>query len=127
MTRAEREHPRFAHEAVVTIRAGKTAHEGRTLNVSRGGMCADLPAAVPVGTDIDLALSLVFDTAQSEPLRLPARVVWCTMVDDRYQVGIAFRPLTAELAEYLGLFLRYLNDAQSAQPPRSATVDDRFG
>lgn len=108
------------------IRADGAAHEGRTRNVSRGGVCADLAGAVPVGTDIDVDLALVFDEALSEPLRLPGRIVWCTMVDEGYQVGIAFRPLSAELTGYLDLFLRYLHDTRSEKPSRHSTVDDRF-
>lgn len=110
----------------MTIRIGKTAVEGRTRNVSRGGVCADLAQAVAVGADLDLDLALVFDDAQSDPLRLPARVVWCTMVDDSYQIGIAFRPLTPGQAQLLDLFLRYLHDTRSEKPKRQCTVDDRF-
>lgn len=111
---------------MVSIQLGGAVLEGRTRNVSRGGACADVAKAVPVGVDIDVDLALVFDEAQSEPLRIPARVVWCTMVDDAYQIGIAFRPLTAGQAQYLGLFLRYMNDTGTEKPKRHATVDDRF-
>jgi hypothetical protein len=127
VSRAEREHPRFAHEAVVTVRLGNAAVEGRTRNVSRGGVCADVAQAVAVGADILVDLALVFDEAQSEPLQLPARVVWCTMVDHAYQLGIAFRVMDAERAEYLGLFLRYLDDSRIEKLPRDAPVDERFG
>lgn len=113
----------------MTVRAQGRVFQGRTTNVSRGGLCADVAEAVATGTDVDLALQLVFDDeAQSEPLRVPGRVVWCTTVDEGYQLGIAFRQLTAEMTQYLGLFLRYLDDARPTQKaPKAANVDDRFG
>ncbi|HVK87345.1 MAG TPA: PilZ domain-containing protein [Kofleriaceae bacterium] len=126
----EREHPRYAHEAIVTMRVQEgRVFQGRTTNVSRGGLCADLADAVATGSEVDLALQLVFeDEAHSEPLRVPGRVVWCTTVDEGYQVGVAFRQLTPEMAEYLGLFLRYLDDTRPAQKlPKAASVDERFG
>ena len=49
------------------------------------------------------------DDVQSEPLRLPARVVWCTALDDTNQIGVAFKPLDARRTEYLAVFLRYLD------------------
>lgn len=123
----DREHPRYAHEAAVTFHVGATQHEGRTQNVSRGGLCANLADALPVGTDVDVSLVLVFDDdMQSEALRLPARIVWCTSLDESHQVGLAFRPLDAERAEYLTIFLRYLDDHRTEKRPRDLSVDDRF-
>ena len=123
----DREHPRYAHEAAVTFHIGTAEHEGRTQNVSRGGLCANLAGALPVGTDVDVSIVLVFDDdLQSEALRLPARIVWCTNVDEMHQVGLAFRPLDAERAEYLNIFLRYLDDRRAEKRPRDLSVDDRF-
>ena len=109
--------------------AGSRAVEGRTHNVSRGGLCANLADPIPVGADIEVDLILVFDDeAHSEPLRLPARVVWCTPVDDANQVGVVFRALDVERAEYLGLFLRYLDDgSRREKTPRESEIDKRFG
>ena len=129
MGHQEREHPRYAHEAIVTIRANGKLIQGRTTNVSRGGLAADLADAVQTGTEVEVALQLVFeDEAQSEPLEIPARVVWCTLVDEGYQVGLAFKPLTAQQAQFLGMFLRYLDDSRPApKTPKATNVDDRFG
>jgi hypothetical protein len=127
---SDREHPRYAHEAVITLWASGAAHQGRTTNVSRGGLCADLDVALPVGSEVELDLQLVFDDdAQSEPLRLPARVVWCTPLDEGHQLGFAFRPLTRDAAEYLTMFLRYLDDrSRPTRVPRAErSIDDRFG
>lgn len=126
---SEREHPRYAHEAAVTLHVGGAAHAGRTNNVSRGGLCALLAQAIPTGAEVEVDLQLVFDEeTHSEPLRIPARVAWCTTVDDAYQIGLAFKVLTPELGRYLAMFLRYLDDGSAAAAePREPTLDDRFG
>jgi PilZ domain len=122
-----REHPRYAHEAAVTFHAGDCETEGRTQNVSRGGLCASVDDALVLGTELDISIVLMFDDdVQSEPLRVPARVVWSTMVDDTHQVGIMFRALTAEQTQYLNIFLKYLDNQRAEQRPRDLSVDDRF-
>jgi hypothetical protein len=125
----ERAHPRFAHEAAVTFLVGKQLFQGRTTNVSRGGLCADLADPIAVGSDIEVDMRLVFDDEKtSDALRLPARVVWCTEVDEGCQIGIAFRPLRQELAEYLTLFLKYLDSGEKpARSKRESNLDKRFG
>jgi len=127
--RTEREHPRYAHEAVVTVHIAGKQYQGRTTNVSRGGLAADLADKVPVGAEVDVDLQLVFeDDVQSEPLRVPGRTVWCTALEEVFQVGIAFKPMDAEKAQFLALFLKYLDDSgprvKSAKTERS--VDDQF-
>ncbi|HUJ62213.1 MAG TPA: PilZ domain-containing protein [Kofleriaceae bacterium] len=127
MSRTEREHPRYAHEAAVKLILGKRTVEGRTRNVSRGGLCAELAEPLPVGSDLDVEMVLVFeDDVRSEALRLPGRVVWCTTVDDSNQVGIAFRPLDAQRLRFLTLFLSYLDDARLERRARNDNIDDRF-
>ena len=111
----------------MTFRLKGKRYEGRTHNVSRGGLCANLTDALPAGSDVEISMVLVFDDdLQSEALVLPARVAWCTTVDDTYQVGIAFRPLDAKRVEYLNLFLRYLDDHRTEKRPRDIPIDDRF-
>jgi len=129
VSRPEREHPRYAHEAAITLNTPGHTISGRTCNVSRGGLCATLAEPLAVGTDIELDIQLVFeDDLQSEPLRIPARIVWCTAVDDGHQIGVRFLPLDAERAEYLTMFLRYLHDGRDGSVDLPAeTVDDRFG
>ena len=123
----EREYPRYAHEAALTLNAPGHVISGRTCNMSRGGLCAMLSEPIVVGTEIDLDIQLVFDDEhQSEPLRIPARIVWCTPVDDGHQVGVRFRPLDPERAEYLTMFLRYLDDGVRDNTAEVVSVDDRF-
>lgn len=127
-TTTSREHPRYAHEAAVTFHLGGGATvEGRTQNVSRGGLCASVSQAIPVGPDIEISIVLVFENdVTSEPLRVPARAVWSTEVDEEHQVGIMFRALTAELVQYLNIFLKYLDGQRAEKRPRDIPIDDRF-
>jgi Tfp pilus assembly protein PilZ len=130
VTKAEREHPRYAHEAAVTVRVNGKTLGGRTHNVSRGGMCANLPEPLAAGSEIDLDLQLVFEEdAQSEPLRLPARVAWCTPFDDQFQIGLSFRPMDGEQSELFTIFMRLLDDQEREKPVRmrDQDVDERFG
>lgn len=127
MSRSDREYPRYAHEAAVKIRTGGGAVEGRTRNVSRGGLCATVADALPVGSEVELEMVLVFDSdLQSDALRMPARIVWCTELDEAHQIGVVFRPLDARRAEQIALFLSFLDEHAEVAQPRAATVDDRF-
>ena len=99
---------------------------GRTTNVSRGGLCATMADAIVVGVDLEVDIALVFEDTQSEPLRLPARVVWCTVVDEAYQIGLSFRPLTADHTKYLTVFLRYLENEHTEPHVSSDNIDERF-
>jgi Tfp pilus assembly protein PilZ len=129
VSRPVREYPRFAHEAAITLNTPGRAISGRTSNVSRGGLCAALTEQIAVGTEIEVDIQLVFeDDVQSEPLRVPGRIVWCTSVDDGHQVGIRFLPLDSERTEFLTMFLRFLDDdAEAAATKPAVSVDDRFG
>ena len=125
----EREHPRYAHEAAVTFHLGDEELVGRTRNVSRGGLCAQITDPVVNGASVDIDLQLIFDEdTQSEPLRLPSRVAWCTPLDGGFQIGLSFMPMDAEQNEFLSLFLKYLDDGDQRERPfaKAANLDDRF-
>jgi len=122
----DRQFPRYALEAAVTVRHGDASAGGRTTNLSRGGLCAEVDAAIPSGAQIIVELALIFDEGTtSEWLALPARIAWSTPLDDRFQVGISFRGLSADQAEYLELFLRYLAD-HAPRPSAESNHDDLF-
>ena len=128
MDRTQRLHPRYAHEAAITLLTPGQEISGRTRNVSRGGLCATLSEEIAIGTEIQIDMQLVFeDEHRSEALRLPARIAWCTPIDDGHQVGAQFLPLDAETTEYLTMFLRYLDDEDPSRSKQVAvSVDDRF-
>lgn len=126
---AERQHPRYAHEVAIRVTFGKQSTEGRTRNVSRGGLCANVNNSLPAGSDVMVDVTLVFDDdMQSEALRLPARVAWCTTVDDEFQVGLSFKAMNADRAQLLQLFLKYLGEERAPKAPRvEKSIDDQFG
>jgi hypothetical protein len=109
---AERQFPRYAIDAEITLRnRGGVIARGRTTNVSRGGLCADLDAEPVRGQSVEVAIALVFtNQSLSEPLPLPARVVWCTSLGDAHHAGLSFLPLTTEQKGFLEMFIRFLED-----------------
>lgn len=130
VSNTERQYPRFAHEVAVRLSVGTKTTEGRTNNVSRGGLCANVNESVAPGADVVVEITLVFDDdIQSEALSLPARVAWCTTVDDEYQIGVSFKALDADRADYLQLFLKYLGEERGPRKSRHTVkpIDDRFG
>jgi hypothetical protein len=122
-----RAYPRYAIEADIEVRAAGGTGRGRTSNISRGGLCVELDRPIEPGLEVDVAVTLVFDDrGHSEPLLLPARVMWSTAIDDHFQVGCQFRGLRPRDAAFLDMFLRYLEGDRpedgSAPPP----ADDPF-
>ena len=117
-----RKHPRFAVDISVDLLTGTGALTGRCRNLSRGGLCADLPRSLALGAQVTARISLVFDTqTASEPLELPSRVVWSTAIGDDYQIGVAFTPPTKAQLEFLDLFLRYIEEGRALE--RGAAPD----
>jgi hypothetical protein len=107
-----RQYPRYALKAEVEV-IGPRPLVGRARNLSRGGVCAEFAEEVVTGTEIQLRLCLVFDTNSfSEPLVVSARVVWCTGVGERYQIGAQWLQLDSEQISYLEMFLRFLAEGE---------------
>jgi hypothetical protein len=115
MTHLPRQYPRYAIEAAIEFVTPAGTTQGRTQNVSRGGLAASVERPIPPGLKVDVRMSLVFDEDTfSEPLVLPARVVWCTPLEDGFQLGTAFLPMSNEQRSYLAMFLRYLKEGMQA-------------
>jgi hypothetical protein len=115
MSHEARQSPRYAIEAAVELRHAGVVASGRTDNVSDGGMCVIVDREIGRGAEVVASLALVFDEDTfSEPLELPARVVWSTSIGDSYQLGTSFLGLSADQKSYLDMFLRYLEEGLSA-------------
>ena len=132
MTQSARQYPRYAIEAEIELVTAAGSTRGRTKNVSRGGLAAYVERPVPAGLRVDVRMSLVFDEDTfSEPLELPARIVWCTPVGDKFQLGTAFMPMTSEQVSYLAMFLRYLEEGMSMhelmEDEETGNLTDPFG
>jgi hypothetical protein len=128
VSRPQREYPRYAHEAAITLLTPGHEISGRTRNLSGGGLCATLSEELAIGAEIEIAIQLVFEHGgHSEALRLPARIVWCTGIDDRYQVGVQFLALDRATAEDLTMFLRYLDEENGDRATETGeSLDERF-
>jgi len=108
MTEA-RQHPRYAIELEVSLHVGDTTVDGRTRDLSRGGLCLRAPSSVPVGTECVVRLALVFSENQfSEHLELPATVMWSTRLGAVHQIGVKFGAIPDETRGYLDLFMKFL-------------------
>lgn len=83
--------PRFACDVQARISTpdGVSA-EGRTIDISASGICMLSADPVPPGSHATFSLQLVFEHATSDSLVLPGRVVWCTPLNEGYQVGATF-------------------------------------
>lgn len=104
----------------MTLRVdGVVVARGKTRNLSRGGLCAVVDRAVTRGAAVEVSVALVFAAdGMSEPLALPARVVWCMGYGAGEQVGVSFLPLDRATAGYLDMFIRFLagRDDERAEP-----------
>ena len=113
MSSDSRAHPRYALEVDAEVRTQTGVIPARTRDVSRGGLALVLAEALPLGTELTLNLALVFDEETfSEPLLLRARVVWCTRIADKHQIGTTFIAMTNEQRAYLDMFMRYLTEGK---------------
>jgi PilZ domain len=123
---------RFAVElsAELEIPSGRI-HRGLARNLSRGGICFETTGVLAAGDEVVVRVRLIFDEDRtSEPLELPARVVWCTPLGDAQQIGTQFLPLSQDRSTYLDMFLRYLELHASSGADGSAAgsedEDDPF-
>jgi hypothetical protein len=129
MSRPERQFPRYALEAAVEIRphGAGPVRRGRTSNLSRGGLCAVVDAAIAAGRTVDVELALIFDEGNvSEAIALPARIVWCTDLGDGHQVGLSFAALSSGQREYLEMFLRFLEEGAATKRAANGRSGDPF-
>lgn len=109
----EREYPRYALHAELSTSIGGVLVKGHTINVSRGGLCAMVAVPLPVGADLHIDLTLIFeDGALSEPLSLWSRAVWCTGINDRFQLGLSFVNVDESTKGDLEMFLRFLDQRE---------------
>lgn len=110
-----RQFPRYAIDATVEVLAldGSAAVRGRSRDLSRGGLSAIVTGDVRRGALVEVRLALRLEAGHtSEPLVVPARVVWSTPLAGGRQLGLAFLTLTADQAADLELFVRFLEDGR---------------
>ena len=85
-----RKHPRYAAVELLTTWIGSEATSVVARDLSAGGICVVTSRAAPTGSRIRLRLVLDFgQNRRSEPLEVEYRVVWCTPIEDVFQIGAA--------------------------------------
>src|SRR5262249_4992217 len=106
----QRQSPRYAIALACEILVGEGPRiQAQSKDLSRGGISLTAPSPLDVSQEVELSIALVFgDNTFSEPLRVPAVVVWSTKLESAYQIGAKFLRPTPETRNFLDLFLRFL-------------------
>jgi hypothetical protein len=117
-----RRHKRFAVDVEAVVHASTGNFVARTRDLSRSGICLITTSSLKGNEWVVIELVLAFgENTFSEPLRLDARVVWCTPIGSSFQVGAMFNLLSDENSEFLDMFLRYLDGSLT---PRGQAADE---
>jgi hypothetical protein len=123
----QRQHPRYAIELDSIIITEQGDVNGRSRDLSRGGLSMLAPEAVALGTACRIKIALVFsETEFSEHLDLPATVVWCTKVQDSYQLGVKFAPLEPQVRSYLDMFMKFLEGGDEEEDDADEDTSSEF-
>jgi hypothetical protein len=109
----KRQHIRYAIELDAKIETDAGSAEGRTHDLSKGGLCMMAKSSLPLGSACFVKIALVFSATEfSEQLNLPATIVWCTQVKTEYQIGLKFAQLTPQTRGYLDMFIKFLEGSR---------------
>lgn len=109
LANSQRAHQRFSVQMEAKIFSDDRLHVALTRDLSRGGICFTLLEPLQVGSPFTVELALIFsENTFSEPLVLSGKVIWCTKVDQGYQIGAVFFTLDETAQDYLNMFLSFL-------------------
>jgi hypothetical protein len=113
-TASRRAHPRFNVDLTVAVSSDNQSVAAHTRDISRSGLCLVATRDLPREKEIGLELVLTFgEGGLSEPLHLRGKVVWCTAMFGRYQIGVKFLEADREQARNLDMFLGFLDGSLS--------------
>ena len=136
-TASRRLHPRFNVDLQVGVSSDQQRVAAHTRDISRSGLCLVSTQALAKEKEIGLELVLTFgEGGLSEPLHMRGRVVWCTAMFGRYQIGVKFLEADREQARNLDMFLGFLDGSLNAgelfagdeeTTDKSTDPDDPFG
>ena len=120
-----RRHKRFAVDVEAVVQARSGSFTARTRDLSRSGICLITSQALSGSEWVVIELVLAFgENTFSEPLRLDARVVWCTPIGSSFQVGAMFNTLSEENTDFLEMFLRYLDGSMTPRGQAAPSDED---
>ena len=124
-TEDTRKHKRFAVDVEAVVHAVGGNFAARTRDLSKSGICLITSSGLKGNEWVVVELVLSFgENTFSEPLRLDARVVWCTAIGASFQVGAMFNELSDEHAEFLDMFLRYLDGSLTPRGQAAAEEEE---
>ncbi len=115
MSAIQRSSKRYPIEIFVEIIDGDQKIQGRTQNLSAGGLCATLPMSVAKGKVVQLQLALIRGEVLSGSIWLDARIVWCTKVGHSFQLGLTFQVISPKNAAHIQEFLEYLEAEEDGE------------
>lgn len=114
MIQKPRRERRYQVEVEATLSLGGRRQKVRTRDLSRNGICVIAAEPVPAGSTGQIELVLSFGEGSfSEPLTLETRIVWCTHLEESYQVGAMFEEMTEVQDGFVDVFLQYLDGTLS--------------
>jgi hypothetical protein len=77
--------------------------EAITKNISRGGVCMEIPHKIPEGNVIRIEIPI---KKGDKPIKAFCEVQWCKAVNDnKYEIGLSFIALKEEDAESLNNYV----------------------
>ena len=116
----KRDQERQTVELEAVLQQEKRRIRARTRDLSIGGLCITSDKEAEAGSEWNLTMSLVLpEDRRSEGLALKSRVVWCSQLGKRYQLGLRFLDLDDERNKYIALFLRFLGGGSQDVAARS--------
>jgi hypothetical protein len=105
----QRAHARYSVEHPVEVGRGEARTEGRTINLSRGGLLASIPISPPLKMGERVGVTLRVPDLEAA-IVCQAEVRWANRVDETI-VGLQFvTGLRAKEAWALGRFLERIRD-----------------
>lgn len=121
----QRQHLRFAIELDAIVETdGAPPLSGRTHDLSKGGLCMLAKATLPIGSACRVKIALVFSQNEfSEQLTLPATIVWCTKMQNAFQLGVKFAQLDPQARGYLDMFIKFLEGGADEGGDEEKTPD----
>jgi hypothetical protein len=67
-----------------------TEYEGQAVDISFSGICVNADRTIEPRSTVDFQVWAVLPDRETNPITMPARIVWCTPVEGRMQIGAAF-------------------------------------
>jgi hypothetical protein len=110
-----RRHPRFQVDLQVAVTCDAQNVQAHTRDISRSGLCLVSTQELAREKEIGLELVLTFgEGGLSEPLQMRGKVVWCTAIFGRYQIGVKFLEADHEQTRNLEMFIGFLDGSLNA-------------